>query len=111
MAERWKWRMRPAAALPLDSSSAPFEGAACRLKTGLKLHSQPATRFSEDSMHRLSSAAAAAALVFGVSCNAQAAPDWNQVAQALGKTGTEMPGGVYRVGLPRSDLHVQLGGI
>jgi hypothetical protein len=33
------------------------------------------------------------------------------VAQALGKSGTEMAGGVYRVGLPRSDLHVQLGDI
>ena len=42
---------------------------------------------------------------------AVAAPDWNAVAQALGKSGTEMSGGVYRVGLPRSDLHVQLGDI
>jgi hypothetical protein len=39
------------------------------------------------------------------------AADWSAVAQALGKSGTEMPGGVYRVGLPRSDLHVQLDGI
>src|SRR3954468_15576780 len=39
------------------------------------------------------------------------AADWSAVAQALGKSGTEMPGGVYRVGLPRSDLHVQLGDI
>jgi len=42
---------------------------------------------------------------------AQAATDWDSVAKALGKSGTEMPGGVYRVGLPRSDLHVQLGDI
>ena len=34
--------------------------------------------------------------------------DWAQVAQALGKSGSEMPGGVYRVGLPRSDLKVTL---
>lgn len=46
----------------------------------------------------------------GVS-TAQAAPDWSAVATALGKFGTEMPGGVYRVGLPRSDLHVELGDI
>jgi len=46
----------------------------------------------------------------GVSA-ANAAPDWNAVAKALGKAGTEMAGGVYRVGLPRSDLHVQLGDI
>ena len=42
---------------------------------------------------------------------ASAAPDWNAVAKALGKSGTEMPGGIYRVGLPRSDLHVNLGDI
>ena len=37
--------------------------------------------------------------------------DWGQVAQALGKSGSEMPGGVYRVGLPRSDLKVTLDGV
>ena len=42
---------------------------------------------------------------------ATAAPDWKAVGTALGKAGTEMAGGVYRVGLPRSDLHVQLGDI
>jgi hypothetical protein len=36
---------------------------------------------------------------------------WRPVAEALGKAGTEMPGGVYRVGLPRTDLHVTLDGI
>jgi hypothetical protein len=33
------------------------------------------------------------------------------VGAALGKTGTVMPGGVYRVGLPRSDLNVTLDNI
>jgi len=42
---------------------------------------------------------------------AQAATDWAPVGQALGKAGTEMPGGIYRVGLPRTDLHVKLDGI
>lgn len=42
--------------------------------------------------------------------SASAAPDWKAVAEALGKTGTEMPGDVYRVGLPRSDLTVILDG-
>lgn len=37
--------------------------------------------------------------------------DWDKVAKALGKSGTEMPGGIYRVGLPRSDLHVVLDGV
>lgn len=32
--------------------------------------------------------------------------DWDSVGKALGKSGTEMPGGVYRVALPRTDLHV-----
>ncbi|MER9389615.1 DUF1259 domain-containing protein [Mesorhizobium sp. M0435] len=42
---------------------------------------------------------------------ASAAPDWQTVAQTLGKSGSEMPGGVYRVGLPRTDLKVSLDGI
>jgi len=42
---------------------------------------------------------------------ASAAPDWAAVGQALGKTGTVMAGGVYRVGLPRTDLNVALDGI
>lgn len=37
--------------------------------------------------------------------------EWSKVATALGKSGTEMPGGVYRVGLPRTDLHVTLDGV
>jgi Domain of Unknown Function (DUF1259) len=36
---------------------------------------------------------------------------WEPVAQALGKSGTEMPGGVYRVGMPRTDLSVTLDGV
>ncbi len=39
------------------------------------------------------------------------AADWAKVADALGKSGTEMPGGIYRVGLPRTDLHVTLDGV
>ena len=35
---------------------------------------------------------------------------WHPVAD-LGKAGTEMPGGVYRIGLPRTDLQVTLDGI
>src|SRR3954471_8373592 len=31
---------------------------------------------------------------------------WDKVATALGKPGTEMPGEIYRVALPRTDLHV-----
>src|ERR1700749_2429200 len=37
--------------------------------------------------------------------------DWSKVAAALGKSGTVMPGEVYRVGMPRTDLHVMLDGV
>jgi hypothetical protein len=38
--------------------------------------------------------------------------DWmTRVGEALGKSGTEMPGGVYRVALPRSDIHATLDGV
>src|SRR5262245_56678516 len=44
--------------------------------------------------------------VVGHTHRAAAAPDWKAVEQALGKAGSLMPGGVYRVGLPRTDLTV-----
>ena len=37
--------------------------------------------------------------------------DWGKVAAALGKSGSAMPGDVYRVGLTRTDLHVTLDGV
>jgi hypothetical protein len=38
--------------------------------------------------------------------------DWQaRVGEALGKTGPAAPGGVYRVGLPRTDLKVTLDGV
>jgi hypothetical protein len=42
---------------------------------------------------------------------AQAATDWAAVGKALGKDGAVQAGGVYRVGLPRSDLKVTLDGV
>jgi hypothetical protein len=43
---------------------------------------------------------------------AVAADDWQaQVGEALGKTGATAPGGIYRVGLPRTDLKVTLDGV
>jgi len=43
---------------------------------------------------------------------ASAAEPWQDaIATGLGKPGTAMPGGVYRVGLFRSDLNVTLGGV
>jgi hypothetical protein len=54
---------------------------------------------------------ALSALLLLPAATASAAPDWNAVAQALGKSGAVMAGGVYRVGLPRTDLNVSLDGI
>jgi uncharacterized protein DUF1259 len=51
-------------------------------------------------------------LVAGLAGAAQAAgDDWARVGEALGKPGTEMPGGVYRVGLPRTDIKATLDGV
>jgi hypothetical protein len=56
---------------------------------------------------------AALAFVAVLSIPASAADDgWQaQVGEALGKTGASMPGGIYRVGLPRTDLKVTLDGV
>lgn len=37
--------------------------------------------------------------------------DWKQVDQAMGKPGTQLPGGVYKFSFPRTDLQVTLGGV
>jgi hypothetical protein len=51
----------------------------------------------------------AALLTLGSQASAE--PAWEKVAEALGKSGAVMPGGVYRVGFPRSDLKVTLDGV
>jgi len=54
----------------------------------------------------------AAALFGAVPGVAFAADEWQaQVGEALGKTGTPTPSGIYRVGLPRTDLKVTLDGV
>src|SRR5438067_13905364 len=51
-------------------------------------------------------------LAAGVSTAAAAAEsEWDAVAKAIGRPGTEMPGGVYRVGIGRSDLTVMVDGV
>src|SRR5271165_6269379 len=54
-----------------------------------------------------------AALLAGAPALAFAADDgWQaRVGEALGKTGSAAPGGIYRVGLPRTDLKVTLDGV
>lgn len=37
--------------------------------------------------------------------------DWSKVDQTLGKKGAELPGGVHKYGLPRSDLRVTVDGV
>jgi protein-tyrosine-phosphatase len=37
--------------------------------------------------------------------------DWSKVDQALGRKGSDLPGGVHKYGLPRSDLHVTVDGV
>jgi hypothetical protein len=52
-----------------------------------------------------------AAFVIATALPAAAEPDWKAVGEALGKSGQIMPGGVYRVGMPRTDLKVTLDGV
>jgi len=56
---------------------------------------------------------AAAALAAGLSSAVLAASGgWQaQVSEALGKPGAEMPGGIYRVALPRTDITATLDGV
>jgi hypothetical protein len=55
--------------------------------------------------------AAIAALASILAAPASAEPNWPAVGAAFGKEGSVMPGGVYRIGLPRSDLKVRLDGV
>jgi len=59
----------------------------------------------------LSTTLMAAAFSLMVPGASAVAADWTKVADALGKAGAEMPGGVYRIGLPRTDLHVTVDGV
>ncbi|MEP9375037.1 DUF1259 domain-containing protein [Mesorhizobium sp. KR1-2] len=50
-------------------------------------------------------------LLLSLANQAHAEPDWTAVGKALGSSGALVPGGIYRVGLPRSDLKVVLDGV
>jgi Domain of Unknown Function (DUF1259) len=65
-------------------------------------------------MTMLSSISRITSLVLAIMLSASAfaaSGDWDPVAHALGMPGSELPGDVYRVGLPRSDLKVSLDGV
>src|SRR2546425_11388985 len=60
------------------------------------------------------SALAALLLIIAVRQQAQqplAPIDWKQVDAGLGKSGALQPDGAYKVGMPRSDLHVTTTGV
>jgi Domain of Unknown Function (DUF1259) len=59
-------------------------------------------------MHRIVTFIVGIALVGGA-CAADI--DWSKVDQALGKPGTNQPGGVHKYGLPRSDLMITVDGV
>jgi hypothetical protein len=51
-------------------------------------------------------------LILALCASASAAEiDWTRVDQALGRKGSELPGGVHKYGLPRSDLQVTVDGV
>lgn len=52
-----------------------------------------------------------ACLILLSAFSAAAETDWKKVDEALGKTGAQQPGDVYKYGLPRTDLHVTLDGV
>ncbi len=55
---------------------------------------------------------AATVLAVMAAASARAAgDDWQKVAEALGKAGSETPNGVYRISLPRTDLKILLDGV
>jgi len=54
---------------------------------------------------------AGVSLAAALSTSVLAQGEWDGVAKAIGRPGTEMPGGVYRVGIGRSDLTVTVDGV
>src|SRR5216684_3583900 len=63
-------------------------------------------------MKRFNLILASIGLAFGLfSITLAADDDWAPVAKALGRSGAQLPGGIYRVGLGRSDLKVTLDGV
>lgn len=51
------------------------------------------------------------AAVISTGAAVAAAPDWSKVDEAIGRKGTEQPGGIHKFGLPRSDLKVTVDGV
>jgi hypothetical protein len=62
-------------------------------------------------MQRISRFIAAISGIILISAASAAEIDWTKVDQAIGKPGANLPGGVHKFGLPRSDLKVMLDGV
>jgi len=62
-------------------------------------------------MHRIAGFIAAITGIALASGASAADIDWSKVDQALGKPGTNQPGGVHKYGLPRSDLKITVDGV
>lgn len=60
---------------------------------------------------RTSLIAAAMLMSLAAPAQAQPAPSWTSIDQALGRSGTTQPDGVRRYSFPRSDLKVELDGV
>jgi hypothetical protein len=62
-------------------------------------------------MNRLATLIAGVAAIVTSVAAVGADIDWAKVDQALGKKGSDLPGGVHKYGLPRSDLSVTVDGV
>ena len=61
--------------------------------------------------NRSCGAAVAGCLAATLAVAASADPVWDKVGETVGKPGTEMAGGTYRIALPRTDIKATLDGI
>lgn len=62
-------------------------------------------------MQRITGLIAAIGGAILISGASAAEMDWSKVDEAIGKAGTNQPGGVHKFGLPRSDLKVTVDGV
>jgi hypothetical protein len=62
-------------------------------------------------MIRLTALWAALATLLIANSSPAAEIDWARADQAIGKKGTDLPGGIHKYGLPRSDLSVTVDGV
>ncbi len=62
-------------------------------------------------MHRIVILMAGLAALASTVGATAASMDWSKVDQAIGKPGTDQPGGVHKYGLPRSDLKITVDGV